>query len=110
MLRVIKSLVESGCEEVVLEAEVTNVGALRLYERLGFLRDKRLKRWAGKGTAARGARAVLLIARPSRHPCPPNDPSARYYLNGSDAYRLKLPLARSVPAEPQGVGDLQISE
>ena len=37
-------------------------------------------------------------------------PSARYYLNGSDAYRLKLPLARSVPAEPQGVNDLQISD
>lgn len=44
VLRVIKTLIEHGCEEVVLEAEVTNVGALRLYERLGFIRDKRLKR------------------------------------------------------------------
>ena len=41
----------------MLEAEESNVGALTLYERLGFVRDERL---------------------------------GRYYLNGSDAYRLKL--------------------
>ena len=46
-----------SCDEVVLEAEVTNTPALRLYESLGFLRDKRL---------------------------------GRYYLLGSDAFRLKL--------------------
>lgn len=45
------------CEEVVLEAEVTNSGALALYQNLGFIRDKRLH---------------------------------RYYLNGVDAFRLKL--------------------
>ncbi|KAL5979569.1 N-alpha-acetyltransferase mak3 [Asimina triloba] len=47
----------SGCEEVTLEAEVTNKGALALYGRLGFIRAKRL---------------------------------FRYYLNGVDAFRLKL--------------------
>lgn len=31
-------------EEVVLEAEVSNGGALALYESLGFVRDKRLQR------------------------------------------------------------------
>ena len=36
---------------------MTNIGALRLYEGLGFVRDKRLH---------------------------------RYYLNGNDAYRLKV--------------------
>ena len=41
----------------MLETEVTNLGALRLYEGLGFVRDKRLH---------------------------------RYYLNGNDAYRLKV--------------------
>jgi len=46
-----------GCDEVVLETEYTNSGALSLYERLGFTRDKRL---------------------------------CRYYLNGGDAFRLKL--------------------
>lgn len=55
----IEAMARAGCDEVVLEAEVSNAGALRLYERLGFLRDKRLE---------------------------------RYYLNGSDAFRLKLPL------------------
>jgi len=53
----ITQMIEGGCEEVVLEAEVCNIGALRLYQGLGFIRDKRLH---------------------------------RYYLNGVDAYRLKL--------------------
>ena len=35
---------DGGCHEIVLEAEVTNQGALRLYEQLGFIRDKRLHR------------------------------------------------------------------
>lgn len=33
-------------DEVVLEAEVTNLGALSLYTHLGFIRDKRLARHA----------------------------------------------------------------
>jgi N-alpha-acetyltransferase 30 len=48
---------EATVDEVVLEAEVTNTAALRLYENFGFARDKRLQ---------------------------------SYYLNGNDAYRLKL--------------------
>eukprot|EP00959_Pyramimonas_sp_CCMP1952_P308695 6460770-Pyramimonas_sp.AAC.1 len=32
--------------QVMLEAETTNEGALRLYERLGFIRDKRLHKYA----------------------------------------------------------------
>ncbi|KAK9108617.1 hypothetical protein Syun_024628 [Stephania yunnanensis] len=55
-------MMESGCEEVTLEAEVTNKGALALYGRLGFIRAKRL---------------------------------FRYYLNGVDAFRLKLLFPRS---------------
>lgn len=31
---------EEGCEEIVLETECSNAGALRLYENLGFYRDK----------------------------------------------------------------------
>ncbi|KAL5717146.1 N-terminal methionine N(alpha)-acetyltransferase NatC [Ranunculus cassubicifolius] len=58
----IKVMMESGCEEVALEAEVTNEGALALYGRLGFVRAKRL---------------------------------FRYYLNGVDAFRLKLLFPRS---------------
>lgn len=44
-------------DEIVLEAEVNNKAALRIYESFGFIRDKYLY---------------------------------NYYLNGSDAYRLKL--------------------
>lgn len=50
---------ELGCDECYLETEITNKGALRLYERLGFMRDVRL---------------------------------IRYYLNGNDAFKLKLML------------------
>lgn len=53
----IAEMIKGQCEEVVLEAEVTNSGALALYQNLGFIRDKRLH---------------------------------RYYLNGVDAFRLKL--------------------
>ncbi|KAD7478733.1 hypothetical protein R6Q59_005506 [Mikania micrantha] len=68
--RSIKVMMESGCEEVTLEAEVTNKGALALYGRLGFIRAKRL---------------------------------FRYYLNGVDAFRLKLlfPLNELPTSHPQ---------
>jgi len=55
--RAIRVMMASKCDEVTLEAEVTNKGALALYGRLGFIRAKRL---------------------------------FRYYLNGVDAFRLKL--------------------
>ena len=59
--RAVRAMAAAGAEEAALEAEATNAAALRLYEGLGFLRDKRL---------------------------------ARYYLNGADAFRLKLRLPR----------------
>ncbi|XP_062183273.1 N-alpha-acetyltransferase MAK3 isoform X2 [Phragmites australis] len=65
--RSIRVMMESGCEEVTLEAEVTNKGALALYGRLGFIRAKRLY---------------------------------RYYLNGVDAFRLKLLFPRPDPSLP----------
>lgn len=45
------------CGEVVLETELANTAALKLYAKLGFVRDKLMR---------------------------------RYYLNGGDAYRLKV--------------------
>ena len=53
----VEEMARLKCIEAVLETEITNKGALRLYERLGFIRQKRLP---------------------------------KYYLNGNDAYRLKL--------------------
>jgi hypothetical protein len=55
--RAIANMKEAGCDEAVLETEVTNASALNLYGNLGFVRDKRM---------------------------------IRYYLNGVDAFRLKL--------------------
>lgn len=63
----IQTMIAKNCEEVTLEAEVTNKGALRLYENLGFIRDKRFE---------------------------------KYYLNGNDAFRLKLRLS-SFPVHTQ---------
>lgn len=39
-------------EQIALETEVTNLPAMKLYERLGFLRSKRLHRYYLNGNAA----------------------------------------------------------
>uniref|UniRef100_A0A6B2LK65 N-acetyltransferase domain-containing protein n=1 Tax=Arcella intermedia TaxID=1963864 RepID=A0A6B2LK65_9EUKA len=59
VIKAISVMREHGCTEVILETEITNKGALSLYYKLGFLKDKRLY---------------------------------KYYLNGVDAFRLKLEL------------------
>ena len=41
----IERMVAMGCDEVMLETEVTNKDSLRLYGRLGFARDERLVRY-----------------------------------------------------------------
>ena len=56
----IDAMIEMDAEEIMLETEITNEAALRLYEHFGFIRDKRL---------------------------------LSYYLNGNDAFRLKLILS-----------------
>ena len=69
--RAVERMAGLGCDEIVLEAEVVNNGALSLYEKMGFCRDEHL---------------------------------LRYYLNGNDAYRLKLwinpPPLPAAPAAP----------
>lgn len=40
--KAIQAMLEDDADEVVLETEITNRPALRLYENLGFVRDKRL--------------------------------------------------------------------
>lgn len=45
--------------QVVLETEVTNTASLKLYERLGFLRSKRLHRYYLNGNTA--FRLVLYL-------------------------------------------------
>ncbi|KAH3675908.1 hypothetical protein WICPIJ_009214 [Wickerhamomyces pijperi] len=41
----IEEMIKSGADEVMLETEVVNAAAIRLYENMGFLRSKRLFRY-----------------------------------------------------------------
>ena len=47
------------CDELVLETETTNAPALRLYESLGFVRDKRIGRYYLNGNGAWRLKCVL---------------------------------------------------
>jgi peptide alpha-N-acetyltransferase len=48
----IEAMTARDADEVVLETEVNNTASLKLYERLGFLRSKRLHRYYLNGNAA----------------------------------------------------------
>jgi peptide alpha-N-acetyltransferase len=48
----IDAMAARDADEIVLETEVTNEASLKLYERLGFLRSKRLHRYYLNGNAA----------------------------------------------------------
>lgn len=50
--KAIQAMVDEEADEVVLETEITNKPALRLYENLGFVRDKRLFRYYLNGVDA----------------------------------------------------------
>lgn len=45
-------MIERDADEIALETEVTNTAAMKLYERLGFLRSKRLHRYYLNGNSA----------------------------------------------------------
>lgn len=59
--KAIETMYSNGCEEVVLEAEVTNKGALALYQSIGFIRDKRLNRYYLNGQAAYRLKLMLPL-------------------------------------------------
>ncbi|TRY71727.1 hypothetical protein TCAL_00289 [Tigriopus californicus] len=50
--KAIQAMKELEADEIVLETEITNKPALRLYENLGFVRDKRLFRYYLNGVDA----------------------------------------------------------
>lgn len=62
--KAIHAMTERKADEVVLETEETNLPAMRLYERLGFLRSKKLHRYYLNGNSA--YRLVLLLKSPSK--------------------------------------------
>lgn len=57
--KAIDAMTQRNADEVVLETEETNIPAMRLYERLGFLRSKKLHRYYLNGNSA--YRLVLLL-------------------------------------------------
>jgi peptide alpha-N-acetyltransferase len=59
--KAIDAMAERNADEVVLETEETNTPAMRLYERLGFLRSKKLHRYYLNGNSA--YRLVLRLKR-----------------------------------------------
>ncbi|XP_022112372.1 N-alpha-acetyltransferase 30 [Pieris rapae] len=50
--KAIQVMIDDNADEVVLETEITNKPALKLYENLGFVRDKRLFRYYLNGVDA----------------------------------------------------------
>ena len=48
----IDAMIERDADEIALETEITNTPAMKLYERLGFLRSKRLHRYYLNGNSA----------------------------------------------------------
>ncbi|MCJ1415099.1 N-alpha-acetyltransferase mak3 [Xylographa parallela] len=48
----IDAMIEKDADEIALETEVTNTAAMKLYERLGFLRSKRLHHYYLNGNTA----------------------------------------------------------
>ena len=57
--KAIDAMADRDADEVVLETEETNTPAIRLYERLGFFRSKKLHRYYLNGSSA--YRLVLLL-------------------------------------------------
>ncbi|RIA87761.1 acyl-CoA N-acyltransferase [Glomus cerebriforme] len=74
---VINAMKQQNADEIVLETEYTNLGALSLYHNLGFIRDKRLY---------------------------------RYYLNGVDAFRLKLFCKGEIPVVEESQHENRVIE
>jgi N-alpha-acetyltransferase 30 len=57
--KAVDAMAQRHADEIVLETEETNLPAMRLYERLGFLRSKKLHRYYLNGNSA--YRLVLLL-------------------------------------------------
>jgi peptide alpha-N-acetyltransferase len=50
--KAIEAMIARDADEIVLETEETNTAAMKLYERLGFMRSKKLYRYYLSGNSA----------------------------------------------------------
>ena len=85
------------CNELSMETEVTNTAALRLYESLGFVKDKRLTRYYLNGNECvqrelgrRVRRAGLFYRPPSVHNANTHTHARAHSLPLRSAWRLKV--------------------
>lgn len=60
--KALDAMTKRNADEIVLETEETNIPAMRLYERLGFVRSKKLHRYYLNGNSA--YRLVLPLKVP----------------------------------------------
>ncbi|KFH43765.1 N-alpha-acetyltransferase-like protein [Hapsidospora chrysogenum ATCC 11550] len=68
--KAIEAMASRKADEIVLETEETNVPAMRLYERLGFLRSKKLHRYYLNGNSAYRLVLLLRSISPDHNPDP----------------------------------------
>jgi peptide alpha-N-acetyltransferase len=68
--KAIEAMASRKADEIVLETEETNVPAMRLYERLGFLRSKKLHRYYLNGNSAYRLVLLLKSISPDHNPDP----------------------------------------
>jgi hypothetical protein len=61
-------MIKEDVEDVVLECEVSNTAALRLYDNLGFVRDKRLSRCGRLSCLQASSRVNILCQRKFKIP------------------------------------------
>ncbi|PHH60983.1 hypothetical protein CDD82_2204 [Ophiocordyceps australis] len=66
--RAIQAMAAQQADEVVLETEESNASAMRLYQRLGFLRSKKLHRYYLSGNSA--YRLILPLKALNQGVCP----------------------------------------
>ena len=65
--RSIELRVADGADEIMLETEVTNLAALRLYESFGFIRDKRLTAYYLNGVDAHRLKLIVTKVDSEKH-------------------------------------------
>ncbi|KAF2640379.1 acyl-CoA N-acyltransferase [Massarina eburnea CBS 473.64] len=94
----IDAMTQRSADEIVLETEVTNTASLKLYERLGFIRSKRLHRYYLNGNAAFRLVLYLNEGTASKRPEDDGDMGAGMGQPRMEEYRGFRPLEGSVAA------------
>ena len=80
VLEAISAMQRQGADEVVLETEDTNLSAMRLYQRLGFLRSKKLHRYYLNGNSA--YRLILPLGPGHNHERVVVDSTESFFADG----------------------------